>query len=433
MIKDVDVKIEGGYDIELPKLVPIRQKFKALKLENISMAVDMEFSKEVIKNSIRPGSKIAIAVGSRGIVNLEEIVRQTVINLKRLGAKPIIIPAMGSHGGATPEGQIKVLKEYGITEEKVGAPVVSSMETQKIAETEHGVPVYFDKNAYQCDGVIVVNRIKPHTDFKGSFESGLMKMLVIGLGKHKGATFIHNMGFEKFNTIIPEAGEQILRKTNILFGIAILENACDETARVEAVPADTLFIREPELLNEAKAYMGYLIPRNFDVLLVEEIGKDISGAGMDPNIVGRPGSGLPGFDGPSFQKLVVMDLTERTKGNACGIGMADLTTKSLVEKIDFTYLYTNSITSTVLEPAKLPIAMNNEKEAIVIALRTSNMVNLPEAKIVFIKNTLELNKILISEALLEEIGARDDIEILGKAQPMSFDEAGRIKVRPSQL
>ncbi|KUO53347.1 MAG: hypothetical protein APF76_08890 [Desulfitibacter sp. BRH_c19] len=432
MINNVDVKIEGGYDIELPKLVPIQQKFKAHKLENIPMAVDLEFSKEAVKKSIKPGSRIAIAVGSRGIVNLEEIVKQTVLNLKKLGAKPIIIPAMGSHGGATAEGQIKVIKEYGITEERIGAPIVSSMETVKIAETEHGVPVYFDKNAYQSDGIIVINRIKPHTDFKGSFESGLMKMLVIGLGKHKGASYIHNMGFKQFNTIIPEVGKQILKKTNILFGMAILENACDETARLEAVPADTLFIREPELLKEAKSYMGYLIPRNFDVLLIEQIGKDISGAGMDPNIVGRPGSGLPGFDGPSFQKLVVLDLTEKTKGNACGIGMADITTKSLVEKIDFTYLYTNSITSTVLDPAKLPIAMNTEKEALVIALWTSNMVKIPDAKVVFIKNTLELSKILVSEPLLNDIKDKD-IEVLGKEQAILFDANGRLQLRPSQL
>lgn len=433
MFNNLDIKIEGGYDLKLPQLVPIRQKFKVNKLEDIAQAVGKEFANEAVKKTIIPGSKIAIAVGSRGIVNLEHIVRETATNIKKLGANPIIVPAMGSHGGATSEGQKKILQEYGITEDKAGAPIVSSMETVKIGETSQGVPVYFDKNAYESDGVVVINRIKPHTDYKGLYESGIMKMLVIGLGKHKGASYIHSMGFSQFNSIIPEAGKLILTKTNILFGIAILENALDETARIEAVPGNDILTREPELLAEAKSYMAYLIPRCFDVLIIEEIGKDISGAGMDPNIIGRPGSGLPGFDGPSYQKLVVLDLTEKTKGNACGIGMADITTKALVDKIDFNYLYTNSITSTVLDPAKIPVAMNTEKEAVVIALRTSNMINIPDTKIVFIKNTLELNKILVSKPLLKDIKNRDDIEIIGEAQDILFDNKGCMKIRPSML
>lgn len=433
MFSNLDIKIEGGYDLKLPQLVPIRQKFKVNKLEDIAQAVGKEFANEAVKKTIIPGSKIAIAVGSRGIANLEHIVRETVTNIKKLGVNPIIVPAMGSHGGATSEGQKKILQEYGITEDKVGAPIVSSMETVKIGETSQGIPVYFDKNAYESDGVVVINRIKPHTDYKGLYESGIMKMLVIGLGKHKGASYIHSMGFSQFNSIIPETGKLILNKTNILFGIAILDNALDETARIEAVPGNDIVTREPELLVEAKSNMAYLIPRCFDVLIIEEIGKDISGAGMDPNIIGRPGSGLSGFDGPSYQKLVVLDLTAKTKGNACGIGMADITTKALVDKIDFNYLYTNSITSTVLDPAKIPVAMNTEKEAVVIALRTSNMIKIPDAKIVFMKNTLELNKILVSKPLLNDIKNMDDIEIIGEEQDILFDNKGRMKIRPSML
>lgn len=433
MYNQLDIKIEGGYDLKLPQLVPIRQKFKVNKLEDISQAVGKEFAKEAVKKTIMPGSKIAIAVGSRGIVNLEHIVRETVTNIKKLGANPIIVPAMGSHGGATSEGQKKVLQEYGITEDKVRAPIVSSMETVKVGKTSQGVHVYFDKNAYESDGVIVINRIKPHTDYKGLYESGIMKMIVIGLGKHKGASYIHSMGFSQFNSIIPEAGKLILNKTNILFGIAILENALDETARIEAVPGNDILTREPELLTEAKSNMAYLIPRCFDVLIIEEIGKDISGAGMDPNIIGRPGSGLPGFDGPSYQKLVVLDLTEKTKGNACGIGMADITTKTLVDKIDFNYLYTNSITSTVLGPAKIPVVMNTEKEAIVTAIRTCNMVDIQNAKIVFIKNTLKLDKIFVSKPLLKDINNSNNIEIIGEARDMLFDNYGFLQIRPSML
>ncbi len=433
MFEPIDVKIDGGYDIDLPRLFYVRQKFKTTKVKNISEAIKLEFSREEIKQLIKPGQKIAVAVGSRGIANLKEIIIETILNLKAAGTNPFIIPAMGSHGGATQEGQAQVLARYGITEEQIGVPIVSSMDTVRIATTITDIPVFFDKVAYQADGIVIINRVKPHTSFKGPIESGLMKMLAIGLGNHKGASYIHSLGFEEFNQVIPEVGKLVLEKTKVLFGVAILENAYDETARIELVSASRIIDREPELLQEAKEYMPRIILRNFDVLVIEEIGKEISGAGMDPNIVGRRGVNSAGFDAPNFQKIVVLDLTDKTNGNGLGIGLADVTTRKLVNKINFSYVYANAITSTSLNAAKIPIVMNTEKEAIIVALRTCNRITISQAKIVLIKNTLELDRILVSESALEDIKTRSDIEVLGEAKDIGFDVQGNLLVKPSLL
>jgi len=433
MFEPIEVKLDGGYDIELPRLFNIRQKFKATKLKSISEAIELEFRRLEIKKLIKPGHKIAVAVGSRGISNLKEIVIETILNLKKAGTTPFIIPAMGSHGGATEEGQAQVLASLGITEESVGVPIVSSMDTVKVATTITNIPIHFDKVAYQADGIVIINRVKPHTSFRGPIESGLTKMLAIGLGNHKGASYIHSLGFEQFSKVIPEVGKLVLEKTSVLFGVAILENAYDETARIELVSASRIMEREPELLQEAKTYMPRLIPQNFDVLVIEQIGKEISGAGMDPNIVGRRGVTSSGFDAPNFQKTVVLDLTDKTNGNAMGIGLADVTTRNLVSKINFCSVYANAITSTSLTAAKIPVVMNTEKEAIVVALRTCNGINLSQAKIVLIKNTLELDRILVSEPVLEDIKTRGDIEVLAEDKDFAFDDQGKLLVRPSDF
>jgi hypothetical protein len=422
----VDVKIDGGYDITLPKMVKAEQHFNRIRLDDIEHSVVEELKTKIDLSSFKD-KRIAIAVGSRGIANLSTIVKSVVTELKAAGAVPFIVPAMGSHGGATAEGQIKVLASYGVTEERMGVQIVSSMDVVEIGELENGMPVFFDKNAYDADGVVVINRIKPHTDFKGSFESGIMKMMAIGLGKHKGATTLHSYGFDYFAELIPKTGNKIIEKTPISFGVAIVENAYDETAKIEVIPKHLIFEREKELLDLAKQQMPRLLLSEIDVLIVDEIGKDISGAGMDPNVTGRTGSGLPGFDqAPPIQKVVVLGLTKKTEGNACGIGLADVTTINCVNKIDFSYLYANSITATVLEPAKIPVAMNNEKEAIVVALKTCNRIKPEHARIVRIKNTLELEHIYISEAYLNEISNRDDVSIHSDPFAIDFDEQGNL-------
>lgn len=425
ILEEVKVKIDGGYDIPFPKMMKVRQHFKREKIDNIEEAVQTDMQQKLSEADFK-GKRMAVAVGSRGIANLAVVVKSVVQQLKAWGAEPFIFPAMGSHGGATAEGQTKILADYGVDEENMGVPIISSMDVVQVATLANGMPVYVDKQAYEADGIVVVNRVKPHTDFKGDFESGLCKMMGIGIGKHKGATTIHSYGFDQFHDLIPEVGEAIIDHAPISFGVAILENAYEDTAKVEIVPKDQIIAREKELLVEAKNSMARLLLPEIDVLIVDQIGKDISGAGMDPNVTGRTGSRLPGFEAPPIQKIVVLDLTEKTHGNACGIGVADVTTLDCINKIDFSYLYANSITSTVLDAAKLPVAMNNDREALVIAVKTCNRITPETAKIVRIKNTLELTEIQISETYMDLVKDRDDITILEDPQPMQFTDEGKL-------
>ncbi|KUO48745.1 MAG: hypothetical protein APF76_17830 [Desulfitibacter sp. BRH_c19] len=433
MFETNKMELEKWFKWGFPNLVPIKQKFDEQRVKDLKQIICQEFAKEEIKNAIKPGQRIAVAVGSRGIVHLQEIVALTIANIKKLGGRPFIVPAMGSHGGATSKGQAKVLKSYGITESLVGAPVVSSMETVELPKSKFGESINFDKHAYNADGVILINRVKAHTDFKGPFESGLMKMLVIGLGKHKGAAWAHARGVDQFVDLIPTIGMEIIKKTKILFGLAILENAYKEIAHVETVIADNFFQREPQLLSWAKSIMGRIIPKEFDILLVEEIGKDISGTGMDTNVISRSASNFPGFEDLNYQRLVVFDLTDTTEGNACGIGLADITTRLLVNKINFNYLYTNSLTASILESAKIPIVMEMEKHAIMAAIITSQRVDLNAPKIVFIKNTAELDHILVTESLAKDLVENNNIEVRGNPLPMEFSNEGTLLVRPSQF
>ncbi|NEU30834.1 DUF2088 domain-containing protein [bacterium LRH843] len=422
MNNQLDVKIDGGYDIALPNMYKVRQIFDNAKLESIPEAAKAEINKEEVKSRIKPGDRVAVAVGSRGIANLFEIVQSVIKELKDLGADPFVFPAMGSHGGATAEGQREVLASYNITEEALGVEIKSSMEVIELGKTDTGMPVYLDKYASEADSIVLIARVKAHTDFKAEYESGLMKMMGIGLGKHKGATKIHSYGFDQFHRVIPEVGTYVLQHSKVAFGIAILENAYDETRKIVAVPADEMIEKEKALLEESKALLPKILAPEIDVLIVNEIGKDISGAGMDPNITGRTGSGLPGFEAPPIQKVLVLDLTEKTHGNACGIGLADVTTRRLVNQIDFNYTYANSITSTVLGPAKIPVAMNNDREALVVALKTCTRITIPEAKIVRIKNTLDLEEVMVSEAVYNELKDNDNIEVLEGPFQLSFDE-----------
>ena len=431
MFEPINVRIDGGYEIDFPKMIPVLQKFNATRVEDIEGTVTVELSKPKIASKIKPKQKIAIAVGSRGVANTNKVVKAIVAKVKDLGAEPFVIPAMGSHGGATADGQTQVLASYGVTEDYVGAPIVASMDVVQVGNLSNGLPVYCDSHAYHADGIIVLNRVKAHTDFKGPYESGLVKMMVIGLGKHKGATVIHSNGFANFKDVIPEAGKILLEKTPVLFGVALLENSYDQTAMIEAIPNEDIMEREPVLLEESKGYLPRFTFPKIDVLLVDQIGKDISGAGMDPNIVGRPGSGLSGFDGvPEIQKIVALGLTETTHGNAVGIGTADLTTRKVVNEIDFSSTYANSITSTVLGPSKIPMTMNTEKEALVVALKTLTNTKISDAKIVYIKNTLELQQIYVSEALLPEVQDVNRFEILGEAEEIKFNAEDEIIVRP---
>jgi len=419
--------IEGGLNLTLPKIVPIRQKFSAAEVKDIPGEIERLFQRDAKMKTIKRGSRIAVTGGSRGIHAIDKTILAVIRELKRLGADPFVVPAMGSHGGATAEGQRKVLAGYGITEETMGVPVRSSMEVEEIGKLENGVPVYLDKEALHSDGIVIVNRIKPHTAFKAEYESGLIKMLAIGLGKHKGATAFHSCGMDMFGELLPQLGKVVLAKAPVLFGLAIIENAYDHAARFEIVWGENLVEREKALLVEGKSLMPKIIPDNLDLLIVHELGKEISGSGMDPNITGRSSS--PFFKKPDalkVQRIVVLNLTAATKGNACGIGMADITTKKVVDATDADYTYINAITSGVLAAARVPINLPTDYEAIQVALKTCARVDHPKSRIVWIKNTLSLEKIFASESLLPEIRKNSQLEVLGDPKPMSFDEKGNL-------
>jgi len=419
--------IEGGLDLPLPRMIPVRQKFPNRHITDIQGEIEGLFRRDGKMKRIRAGSRIAVAVGSRGIHAIDRITRTIVQEMKRLGARPFIVPSMGSHGGATAEGQRKVLAGFGITEEAMGAPVVSSMETVQVGELDDGTPVFLDKEALSSNGIVVINRIKPHTAFVGDYESGLLKMVAIGLGKHRGATVFHSCGMDRFGELLPQLGRVVLEKAPILFGLAIIENAYERPARFEIVWSEDMIGREPELLKDARALMPRVIPGNLDVLIVHEIGKEISGSGMDPNITGRSSS--PYFrreNSLKVQRIVVLNLSKASGGSAMGIGLADFTTDKAVKSMNIDTTWINCITAGVTASGKIPIHMPTDREAILLALKTCARVRHPQSRIVWIKNTLALERIRVSEPLLPEIEGNPQLEITGKPEPMPFDDSGNL-------
>ncbi|CAH0343831.1 hypothetical protein BCI9360_00057 [Bacillus sp. CECT 9360] len=397
--------------VSLPEMIKIRQKFNAPELADTAREVHTAIKEGDVLSRVSPGDRVAIAVGSRGVADIAIITRETVNAIKSVGGEPFIVPAMGSHGGATAEGQIDVLLQLGVTEETVGAPICSSMEVVKLGELPNGLPVYIDKFAYESDKIVVINRIKPHTAFRGPVESGLMKMITIGLGKQKGAEAAHAFSFKYMAEHVLEMTKITMKKTPIIFGVATLENAYDRPAKIVAVPAEKIEEMEPELLREAKSYMPKIYFDSIDVLIVDELGKDISGDGMDPNITGRYATPYAS-GGPEITRIVVLGLTEKTHGNANGIGMADMTTKAVMDEISWEKGYANALTSTVTAVVKLPMVLDTDELAVKAAIKTCNAFDLEKAKIVRIKNTLEIGEIWISESLLAQAKKIADIEIL---------------------
>jgi len=412
-------------DIKLPKMSRIRQKFLRPVLEDVSGVIREQLQREGVLDRIKNGDKVAITAGSRGIENFAAIVRELVTVLKERGAKPFLVPAMGSHGGATAEGQTAVLRCLGITEETVGAKICSTMEVVRIGTTDKGIPVCFDKYAYDADATIVINRIKPHTCFRGSIESGLAKMIAIGLGKQIGAEMCHATGLSNMSARVEEIARVAIEKSNIAFGIGIIENAYDETSRIVAIPRQKIIDEEPEFLIEAKENLPQMLLGKCDVLVVDEIGKNISGTGMDPNIVKRFTSEAI-VCRPLAQRIVVLDLTKETHGNATGIGLADICTRRLYEKIDFYESYPNSLTSRVLMSVKIPMVMDNDRQAMKAAVKACFDIDYDDVRIMRIKNTLKLEEIHISENLLDEAMKNPRIEILSVPKEMAFDENGNL-------
>jgi hypothetical protein len=412
-------------DIPVPKMAKVKVKFDDTKIDNLEQALLEKLQQEYIQKKIQPGMEIAIAVGSRGLDRLVEITAVTVRFLQELGAKPFIVPSMGSHGGATAEGQREVLAHLGVTEESVNCEIRSSMEVVKIGELPNGLPVYVDQFASKADGIIVINRIKPHTAFRGPVESGIMKMISIGLGKQKGAEACHQLGFKYMAENVPAMAKKIIEKTPILFGVATVENAFDKVRRIEVLAVEEIEEKEVELQKLAKQLLPKLYFEQLDALVIDQIGKNISGDGMDPNITGRyPTPYAQG--GPDVSKMVVLDLTHETEGNANGVGTADFTTQRLVDKMDLEFTYANGLTSTVCAPTKIATTLANDKEAIQASIKTCNILDFTKVKMVRIKNTLEISEIEVSEALLEYVVNHPHMELISDLYELPFDEKGNL-------
>ena len=413
--------------IPLPGMIEVRHHHRAPHLESVSDAVVQSISGAGVLSRIRPGDRIAITAGSRGIANIPVILREIVRLVRAAGGEPFLVPAMGSHGGSTAEGQLEVLKGMGVTESFCECPIHSSMETDLLGYTEaNGLPVYFDHIAHQADGIILVGRIKPHPAFRGRIGSGLLKMAVIGLGKQKGASYCHQMGIHLMAERVFEIGSYILEKEKVLFGVGLIENCIEETAEIHTLPAEEIPLREPELMQQAAGYKAKLFTDHYDVLVVDEVGKDISGPGMDTDLIGRyTNEHIPPAH---YQQVVVaLRLTEGTHGNASGMGLIDIATQRLHDTIDFTQSYANILTSRVLLSGKMPMILDDDRTAIQGAINCCFAIDVAKPKIIRLKNTLAIDRYLISEALLEQALCHPDIEIPDPTpRPMVFDETGHL-------
>ncbi len=412
-----------------PRMLRLSQKFEGPELGDVEDETCSQLAALQLGNKIRPGESVAITAGSRGIANIASIIKAATRQLKEIGAEPFVVPAMGSHGGGTAEGQQEILHSYGVTEEYTGAPIRSSMETVVVDTTPQGIPVHFDRHAYEADHVIVCGRVKPHTGFVGPIESGLHKMMLIGLGKHQGAKIYHRAIKDySFLEIILAVADVILAKCRVAAGLAIVENAYDETALIEAVAPDRFFEREEALLKLAQQWMPRLPFPEVDLLVVDQIGKNISGSGMDTNVVGRKFNdhGATGDDAVNCKRIFVRGLTPETHGNACGIGMAEVTNQRTVDQANLVATRINALTGGHPSAAAVPIAFDTDREAMLAILETVGLVDPVDSGIVQIANTLKLGEVLVSEKYTPEVQDRSDLEVLAGPDAMAFDPHGNL-------
>jgi hypothetical protein len=411
-----------------PSMIRVRQTFPRPRVADIPKAVAGTLAAAALR--VKAGDTVAVGAGSRGIASIDVIVGATVAWLKELGARPFVFPAMGSHGGGTAEGQLSVLEHYGITEATMGCPIRATMDVVQVGEAL-GLPVWLDRRASEADWIGLVNRVKPHTDFKGSIESGLFKMMAIGLGKHWGAIQYHRANIHHgYETVITSVGREMLAKARIAFGVGVVENGYDETAHIEAFRPEALEAGERRLLKSAREWMARLPFSPIDVLIVEEMGKNISGSGMDTNVIGRPSNPHEPFpNDPKILWIVALDLTEESYGNAVGVGNADFTTRRLVDKIDMKPTLINAVTACAPGGAKVPATYDTDREAVETALSCIGLTPPDKARVIRIKNTLMLGEIEVSEAYAAEVAKRPDLTPIGDAAPLAFDAAGRLVPR----
>lgn len=413
--------------MEYPRMVRVRQRFAGAAIGDVEGAARAAVRGSRLRERVRAGGSIAVGVGSRGVAHIADLARGVISELRELGYRPFIVPAMGSHGGATAEGQAAVLAHYGVSEATMGVPVRSSMEVEAIGRLANGQPVYWDRHALSADGVVLINRVKPHTDFHGRLESGVTKMAVIGLGKHEGARSIHRFGTYGLRELIPQAARIVLDRTPLALGIATVENGYDQPCIVRAVEPEEWFETEMALLEQARSLMARLPVDQLDLLIVERMGKDISGCGMDTNVIGRMYiRGEPEPERPDINRILVLDLTPASDGNAAGIGLADFTVRRLVDKIDFEAMNANVLTSNFPQRGFLPLVFPTDRAAVDYALSINGWRGPREALVARIRSTLELAELQVSEPVARQLAGREDVEILDGAAPLDFDASGAL-------
>jgi hypothetical protein len=413
-------------DIPVPRVVKILQNFERPILGDVETEFIDRLRSSRVLAPVRPGMRIAVGVGSRGISNQTLVVRTLIREIKAMGAEPFIFPAMGSHGGATVDGQQNLLARMGITEQAMGAPVRATMDVVDMGTAENGLTAWFDAYAAAADGIVLVNRIKPHVSFRGKYESGLMKMIAIGLGKQKGAEACHQLGMERMLDNIVAVGRKALSTGKILFGIALIENAYHETCRVEAIPADRIEDEEVALQAEAKRLEPRILFDRLDVLVIDEIGKNISGTGFDNNVVGRYHLPHMKSEGPLITRISVLDITDASHGNGNGLGIADYTTERAFKKFSFEETYPNSLTSTVPASVKIPMVLKNDRLAIQAAIKTCNIADFRNVRLGRIRNTLEVHQMEVSENLIPETRSNPRMEIVSAPYDLAFNELGNL-------
>jgi hypothetical protein len=411
----------------LPPIARVRRNFVQPEVADVRSEVSRAIRSSHLAARVLTSGRVAITAGSRGIAGIATILRAVADEVRSLGFQPFVVAAMGSHGGGTAEGQRELLAELGVTEAAVGCPIRCEMDTVVLGTNSFGLPIHFDQNAFDADGVVLVNRIKPHTSFTGRYESGLLKMLAIGLGKRQGAAQVHKLGLPGLKTMLPEVGAFLLKRTPVALGLAILENAFEHTARIVAVEPEELLDVEPKLLDLARELMGRLPFDQIDALIVGELGKNYSGTGLDPNVIGRQRvETMPDLPRPVITRLAVLDLSAETRGNALGIGLADLTTERLVRSIDPKPMVVNSLTSNFLTRARVPLALPTDRDVIAACLDTCWRTERDQGRMVIIPNTLELTTLWVTRPLAEEVEAQPELAFETDFEPMPFDAAGKL-------
>lgn len=418
----IDTLLDG---IPIPRMMKVSQTFPRPKVADVEEELTLKLREKDAASLIQPGWKVAVGVGSRGITSLPLMVKVLIRQIKEAGGDPFIVPAMGSHGGASAQGQKEMLIRMGIREEYVEAPIHATMETVQIGETEKGLPVRIDKYASEADAIVVINRIKAHPGFQGPYESGLMKMLTIGLGKQRGADTCHELGFGRMAENVPAIANIIRKKTNLLFGVGVIENAYHEISRIEVLKNEEIPAEEPALLLEAKGLMARIQFDELDVLVIDQIGKDISGTGFDTHAIGRYHTPYVS-GGPQIAKVTALDLTDKTNGNANGLGILDFTTRRVFEKFNMEMTYPNSLTSTVPLTVKIPMVLKSDKQSIQAAIKICNSPDISRVRMARIKNTSEMAEIEVSESLLEVVRQSPYLEIVCEPYELKFDEYGNL-------